>query len=116
MTVLSREYFEASVNAIKTKMVDRLLEKSRHWGDSWREAPFEDHVVIERLHRAVDHLASSLALSADDLDQDVMKRAADVANLAMMAADSKRNRNQAISVPPEDVGAWEFRRTPEADA
>lgn len=88
----SKAEYAATIEPLYRKMVERLLEKSTDLGTTWREVPFSDGVLLPRLRRAVDHLEAALHANSKALDPDVLKRAADVANLAMMAADPQRDR------------------------
>lgn len=87
------EMFAQSVAPLQEKMVERLTEKYDQWKVSWRDAPFPDGRLMIRLRRAVDHLEAALHVTDYEIDPDVLVRAADVANLAMIAADPRRIRS-----------------------
>lgn len=74
----------------------RYAEKLPAWGDAHARS-YPDQAVIEQLHRAVTHLGDALVMArtigwANGLDE-VTKRAADVVNQALFAADPTRLSN-----------------------
>lgn len=83
--------FDVIVDEFATAMKARLREKARiGWGTGWQDPTFTDEDVAKRLVRAVAHLKNALRLDTPNVYAEVRKRAADVANLALMAADPAR--------------------------
>ena len=75
-------------------MRKRLEDGYRRWGLGWRQETYSDQTNLLRLQRAVDHLGAALRNYRADPDtigvDEMMKRAADVANQAFMVADKDR--------------------------
>ena len=82
----TRPFVDSFADAMESK-----LEKNRHKGD--REGWLKDtpRALFERLKQEVDELHAALADGTDV--ESVLSEAADVANFAMMIADSYRNRS-----------------------
>jgi hypothetical protein len=92
---MSGEQYGEVISPLTARMIERLHEKSVVFGiRSWRDSPFDDPTLMDRLRRAVQDLEMALRTSDTGLNQDVLTRAADVANLAMMAADPERVRTE----------------------
>jgi hypothetical protein len=84
--------YEVARRPVIERAENRLAEKARAWGTRWQSPEYTDELVDERLRRAVDHLFMALdnERHGDVGHDEVVKRAADVVNQAIFAADPRR--------------------------
>lgn len=102
---------DRELEATTGRWADSMLTRLRHGGRkfgalSWRQEPYTDADNEARLRRAVDHLTMLAHDAARDPGcysaDELLKRAADVANQAFMLADPERRRDGALAAQDPD--------------
>jgi hypothetical protein len=99
---------DAFVADAAAEMRERLEHGARKFGrTSWRDETYIDFDNLERVRRAVDHLAAACRNTDDPAEW--AKRAADVANQAFMLADPAR---QSRTIRAANQDAYRTRTVP----